>query len=304
MSNYKDLKKELEKMYPVKAVSTGYWYYTKQLTEKCMGMFQYTGLPESLPAEELEFLLIRYGSAPIFQPTGSTELVTSKAALSGVDKYYKPTQMNYAQPVLGSGTRFIGKDCAVLYNSFMDNVTADWGAGGLSELIARYARMLADIDASLNIATINRRATALNVAKTQQVAKSVDKVMDELEAGNTKTISEDSILDCFHTFPFDDVTGERLNELITVKRALMAEFFAEIGVKSGTDKKERLITDEVATQNQLLLINIDDMLKSRQKGVDMANDIFGTSITVSIDEDYDPTNFYMDTDGGVEDVAE
>lgn len=304
MSNYKDLKKELKKMYPVKSVSTGYWFYTKLLTEKCMGMFKYTGLPESLPAEELEFLLIRYGSAPIFQATGSTELVTSKAALSGVDKYYKPTQMTYAQPVLGSGRRIIGQDCAVLYNSFMDNVTADWGAGGLSELIARYARMLADIDASLNIATINRRATALNVAKTQQVAKSVDKVMDELEAGNTKTISEDSILDCFHTFPFDDVTGERLNELVTVKRALMREFFAEIGVKSATDKKERLITDEVSTQNQLLTINLDDMLKSRQKGIEMANNIFGTSITVSIDTDYDPNNYFVDTTGGVTDVNE
>ena len=35
--------------YPVKSVKRGYGFYIRMLFEKCLGMFDYTGLPASLP---------------------------------------------------------------------------------------------------------------------------------------------------------------------------------------------------------------------------------------------------------------
>ena len=60
----------------------------------------------------------------------------------------------------------------------------------------------------------------------------------------------------------------------------MSDFLQEIGVKSAFEKNERLITDEVAANDQLLTINTDDMLYYRQEGVKMVNELFGTNIKV------------------------
>ena len=54
------------------------------------------------------------------------------------------------------------------------------------------------------------------------------------------------------------------------------------------EKKERMITNEVESDNQMLLINQDDMLKFRRIGVEEINKLFKTNITVEVAESYKP----------------
>ena len=51
-------------------------------------------------------------------------------------------------------------------------------------------------------------------------------------------------------------------------------------VKNTYEKKERLISDELSTNEQLLTVNTDDLLTWRKKGIELVNKMFGTSITV------------------------
>lgn len=279
----------LAKLYPVNTVARGYKYWVRTLTEKCLGMFTYTGLPETLPDYEIELRLIETGYCAVFEGKDHVTqkkigLVTSYGGLSGIDMYYKPTKFVYAQPVLGSANLDIHKDVAVIYNNQLDSLTPL----GLRELIQRYARMLADIDSSINIYTVNTRAMTMNIANNEKTAKALDEVMKKMRFGEYATINEGSILDCIRTIPTAPNTNNVLTELLVTRESMLKAFYREIGIKSSIEKKERMITNEVESDNQILLINQSDMLAFRKKGVAEINKLFNQKITVEIAEEYQP----------------
>lgn len=274
---YDELKTMVKNLYPVNEIEKGFSYWRKALTEKCVNIFEYENLPDSLPAVELETRLINTGFTGVFKHP-KKGLVAAYGGLSGQDEYYKPKMFTYAQPVLGSNVLKIHEECVIIFNSFSDTFSRQ----GLSELIMRYARLLADIDSSINIMTVNTRAVSVGVAKTQQAAKSANAVFKMLEIGKREVIVEDTLLDVFKTVPFANYTNSPISDLITARNSILKSFFQEIGIRMSTEKRERLISDEIYADNQILLINLDDMLKYRKKGVDEINKLFGTDIQVKV----------------------
>ena len=279
---YDEILNDTAKLYPVNRVARGFRYYKRLLLEKCYDMYIYNGLPESLPAAQIESRLIMQGFCVIFEhPTAG--LVCSYGGLSGVDKYYLPTDFVYAQPALGSGNLKIHKDCVVIWNSQIDQ----YERGGLYELVNRYARMLSDLDSSIAIMTVNYRSTFNHVVASDQVARTVDEAMKKIEAGERYTINQKSIIDMYKTVPWSDDKSGKIQELIDAKEQVLGAFLSEIGVKTSKNKREREITDEVAADNQLLTINVEDLEKWRIIGMKEVNNLFGTDITVSRNPDYE-----------------
>lgn len=277
--------------YEVNKVKKGYDYWVTMLTEKCLGMYEYTGLPASLPAAQIELRLIQRGYCVVFKGRKTAvngirqdeKLYTAFGGLSGVDEYYLPTNWIYAQPALESGNRTLHKDAEIIYNTQADM----YRRRGLYDIIRRYARMLADADSSINIFTVNTRAMKMNVAASKQVANTVDNAMKKMADGEMYTINTNSILELYKALDWNIAKPNQLTELIDSRERLLASFMAEIGVKSALNKRERMITDEVAADDQLLTVNVDDMLKSRQEGIERINKLFGTNITVKRSEAYE-----------------
>lgn len=270
------------KLYPVKNVKRGYAFYLKMLYEKCLGMFKYYNLPESLPAEEIEKRLMWFGFCGVFKHP-SFGIVCSDGGLSGVDQYYRPTEFTYAQPVLGSGLKKIGDNCVIIYNTQSDVIKPY----GFSELIRRYARMLADVDASIDIQLINSRATKLNSVADDLTAKAVNNAMQAIENGETYTVNQNSIIDRWQTKDWNTAHPEQIEKLLDAKQCILNSFLEEIGVKSINAKRERMITNEVSADNQLLMVNTDDLLYKRKIGIKQINDMFETDIKVELNETYD-----------------
>jgi len=270
-----------KKAYPVKSVSRGYGFYIRMLFEKCLGMFDYTGLPKSLPAEELEKNLIWFGFVGVFNHK-KFGLTCANGGLSGIDQYYRATEFIYAQPVLGSDKLTINDNCIIVYNSQTDIITPY----GFKELIQRYARLLADIDSSIDIQIINSRATKLNSVSNDLIAAAVNNAMQALESGDTYTVNQNSILDGWTPKDWNTAHPETIEKLIDAKQSILNAFLEEIGVKSINEKRERMITNEVSADNQLLMVNTDDLVQMRKKGVAAINEMFGTNINVELNDIY------------------
>lgn len=267
----KDRPKDIDNIYNVCSVLRGYDYYVHMLTEKCLGMFDYENMPDSLPGEEIERQLILHGYAIIFNHK-KYGLVTAPGSLYGVDKYYLPTGATYTQPALGSGDLKIGVNCVVIYNSQIDM----YEPRGLSDLIARYARMLADCDSSIANMMINSRQQKMGSAATPAAAKALDEALTKIYAGAPATINVNTLLDLVKTIDWADTTrsGDNVDKLLTSKQKIFSDFLQEISVKSAFEKRERLLTDEVRANDQLLIINKADMFKYRRIGLEWANNIF------------------------------
>lgn len=286
-----------DKLYPIHDTLAGYRYWVKTLVEKCIGMTKIEGLEEfpSIPEKECQLDLIVGGHFGIFDHK-EFGLVENGGVLGGIpDAFYHPTEFIYAQPALGSGNLKIGENVGVVYNMYTDvpcfNTASDafgQGGSGLFSLIKRTAMLLADIEATIDILTWQRRLTNIPVASNEALAASVKAFFKSVRLGDVDCVNEQSILESLKTLPFDNGSRDSLTELYDLKRRVFKDFLAEIGVKSAVEKRERLITDEASMEDQMLLINLDDMVECQQEGWDEVNRIFGTNVRVYIDEDYDP----------------
>ena len=74
-------------------------------------------------------------------------------------------------------------------------------------------------------------------------------------------------------------------QLVELQQFIIGQFYQNIGIKfNSTNKKERLITDEINFQDDFLAVNLYTMLESRKEAVEKINELFGTDISVELSE--------------------
>lgn len=260
--------------------NTAYRLWYERLADKVLNLFKWSGLP--FEQKELEIRLQLYGN-------GLTGIVYSKrvgnhivanGAPTGITEYPdKWIEYTWTCPV-DFGTARIGENCALIYNNSLHIPTR--------RLVERYAHLLAHAELSLQAILINARATGIIAAKDNKQRDDIAAFYAALEDGRTMAIVDDDGLNSL-------VASEGLRSISTaypaahtiidfwqIRQNLYKEFLAEIGISKSTDKKERMITDEVKQDAPLYQYSLDDMLKCRNKGADEINRVFGLGVSVEI----------------------
>lgn len=245
-----------------------YSFYRGQLFERLMQLFVYKGwMP--YPQRELEKRLLRSGIvAEVADPICG--LMATYGSLSGVTEYYDMFKfVTYGNPVAKGGTLTIGKNAVVCYNnSTMLSVNA---------FIDRYASLLAHIDLSIRCAAINLRAQDILISGNEATRDTLDAWYSKLYNGSTSAILDkkffnmnESVVNLAHSGATTPLT-----ELLSSHTEIMRAFYRDIGVRFTKDKKSNMIVDEVTSDEQLLLFNIDDMLQCRRDFCEEHNRVFG-----------------------------
>lgn len=281
---------KLKNMYDVANVWSGYKYWYDKLLAYCLNIFEYKGLPTSLPAKEIESNLLITGHCVTFVPKKRSDIYTCFTDLSGFDEYYNPTKATYAQPKLGAGTLTIGENAVIIYNSDLQfSVLGQPIDGGLSTYLSRYARQLSDLESTINIKTVNERAPFMATADKDNVKDSVVDFFRKIILGERAVVTDSSIVPNLNAI---DLGGKNSNEkiidVILARDKILEQFYREIGVRFYQSKRAQVNTEEVSANNDMLLISLDDMLLARQEGINKVNDMFGTSISVSINPAFIP----------------
>lgn len=278
------LRDNIKMLYDVADVTEGYSYWSWKLLNICLDIFQYDNLPGTLPAREIESNLILTGHCFIFPHKG--ELITSVTSIYGFDKYYNPTRATYAQAVIGSRSNINIEDYAIIYNSSLrDNVLNIKSDGSLLTFIQRYARQLADIESTINIYITNMRLTSIPVATNDNIKGSIRRFFDMLSLGKKEIVTDTPIIESFRNIDIvKNNTSDTLTDLLQCRDKILEMFYRDIGVKFRNNKRANMTESEVESDNQVLLISLDDMLKQREAGVADVNNKYGTSITVSIND--------------------
>ena len=78
-----------------------------------------------------------------------------------------------------------------------------------------------------------------------------------------------------------------VKDALEVKTELLKSFYNEIGVRYVRDKKERMISDEIENDEQMLLLNINDMKYQREKACKKINEIFGLNVSVKLSPEFE-----------------
>lgn len=289
MGKMKKLKLDLKTMYDTADVRIGYDYWFYKLLNYILGMFQYENVPASIPEREIEVNLIITGHAVFFRDVG--DLICIPTQIYDFDKYYNPTKATFGNVEVASKNLVFGRNAEVIYNNRIRGniLEAQDVDSGLLTFIQRYARLLADVESTIDIRLVNSRQSSFAVAGSQQMADQIKGFYAQLESGKRDVITDNPIIEAFRNV---DIAGkadtEKVNDLLIARDKILATFFREIGVKFQQEqKKAQLTEDEVTADEQLLLINPLDMLHEREEGLDRVNAHFGTNIKVKINPAYD-----------------
>ena len=300
--NIIQMNKYLKQMYDVSNVKTGYDYWYFKLLNLVLDMFEYSGLPTGLDKRDIELNLMITGHATILAKNDGT-LCVPLTSLYGYDFNYQPTHSVFANPVYVTAKSYeIGKDCEVVYNtSLKDSIFYMKADGGLNTFIQRYARQLSDIESTVNIYTVNSRLVSIPVSNDNAVKESLIQFFKSLVSGKRAIVSDSSIIENFRNVDINKSNiKDGVNDWLIARDKVLEQFFRDLGVRMTNQKKAQVNTDEVESNDQLLLISSDDMLQSRQEGFKRVNALYGTNISVRLNPLYNVKN----SEGGVNNAVQ
>lgn len=276
--------------------------YVMLMFDRTNQMFEYSGLPETIPAYMLELYLQINGHVCITKVNG--KLYALPGGLGGApDPYYRPTLYVLANPGLGYSASlkilnhldpFAKQDtqgeCVLLRN--------DTNIRGLFYLFSRYATELAENDVSIRSAQINSRQQILITASTDRDIASANAYIKGLEDGKIAAVHDDSFLGNGNV-KATNVSVQSANaiiQLIELQQYLKASWYNEIGLNANFNmKREYLSEEELRSSTDVLLPLIDDMLRCRKDAIEVVNSTYGTNITVDKNSAWENKQEELDT---------
>jgi len=249
--------------------------HVNYMLNRSLQMFEYEGLPDSLPAKELERLLQTNGYAGLTKVEG--ELYAFYGGLGGEPNVYgKPTLFTVSNPYLNyNGNLKIGEDIVLMKNDYM--------LMGLVPIYSKYGTFMNENEITMMLTTFNNRINNMISVADDNTAESAKEYLDNIEKGNLGYIFENKLFDSLKSNAVGEGSKTNISDLVEFQQYLKATMYNEIGLNANNNmKKERLITDEVQVNSESLYPLIDDMLSHRKEAIEEVNEMFDQNITVKL----------------------
>ena len=238
-------------------------------------MFEYTGLPDTIPQVELEKILQTSGNVGIAEVNG--ELYALNGTRGGeCDAYYNGKDYVVANPWLNLNKTFkIDSDIVVINNTpFADSILP---------IIGKYGVLYVDATITLNMTSILTRILMLISASDDKTKQSAEMFLQKVLNGDFSVIGENAFFKGVNMQTPPTNSNQQITQLIELLQYYKASMFNDLGLNANYNmKRERLNTQEVSMNIDALMPFVDSMLKERVDGVKNVNEMFGTEISVTL----------------------
>ena len=232
-------------------------YFTKYLLQKAMSVFEWD-LPATWNKDYFLYVLYCWGYVAVVN-TDKFGVIPQGCGLKGYDVFYAPTHAVIANPLLS----------------------------GILDLVGHYAEQMALASQSVSVNLLNSKLSYVFTAKTKALAESLKKMYDQIASGEPAVVIDSRLknaADGEETWKaFEQNVGGNyiVTNLLADLRKIEAMFDTEIGIpNANTDKRERLIQDEVNANNIETFSKCAMWLENLQDACKRVNDMFGLSISV------------------------
>ena len=261
-------------------------YYTYLLT-RCLRMFEYRNLPDTIPADILDRYLMQNGVACIGRDQNEDLRVFFGNWGGEYDAYYRPSLFIVSNPHIEGGekngwfhqyTVFPRKSTDKQDGVLMRNDTAWFG---LAPLISRYSALFAENILTIRTADVMLRIVALLSASSDAEFASAMEYIKALENGELKAVGNSPFFDGIKLQSPPSNNGSYLTQFIELHQYLKGSFYNEVGLSANYNmKREAIGKGESTLDNDSLLPLCDNMLLCRREDLKKVNELFGTEIEV------------------------
>lgn len=246
------------------------------LFERVINLFDWEGLPDTLPEREIEARLHGNGICFIYDFKGNGKPYAFNCNAANISNIYTdiPLSMNL-QSVIWSDTVNTSDGVLIRNNST---------CLATMKLINLYADKLAHCDLTLVNTLVNMRAKNVPIASGSKMLDRLRLWRENLYNGTFTSIEDPSFLGV-DTVSIDTGITSQLRELAEVRQNILNEFYNSIGIRNQYIKKAQQTDDEISAGDTMLKINITDMLDYRQMAADAINAKYGLSCSVDFNEE-------------------
>ena len=209
-------------------------------------------------------------------------VIAQICTFSGYGLYLQPVKMIVSQPLVSfEGT--IGEDCELIH------LCGDFR--GIWDIVEHFAIRLSVAITSVDCALMNERISFLAAAKSKQASETLKYLYEKISAGEPfavydKAIKTDSLDDSeepIWTFSQDVASQYISDKLLADIDTILMQFDREIGIAAVGEKKERMLTDEIALQQDDACARASTWFENLSDSFDLVNELFpdlGLSFTM------------------------
>lgn len=256
-----------------------YLQYYNRLTELAVSMFEWKNLPKSVDARFLEMCLFSDGMCVFFKDEVLGELALQVMIGGKLNVYRIPTDRT-AYATNGYTRKLDETNSVIIFNNYLHtNSMLD---------VEMFSKRLYNLDRAIDVnanaqktpiliqcGSESERLTMMNLYKQYDGNEPFICATDKLNAGGFKVLQTGA--------PY---VADRLYEL---KTQYWNEALTYLGISNvNTQKKERLITDEVSHDQGSVIASRYSRLESRRQACKMINEMFGLDIWCDYRDDIRP----------------
>lgn len=254
-------------------------FFKKYLLEKVMSVFEFE-LPEMWDKNYFLYSLFLNGYLAIVN-TDKFGVICQHCGLRGYNIYYNPTHAIIVNPLLtGILEPKIGTQCSLI------RLQPDYS--GVSDIVNYYADNMAMTAETCEMNIMNSKLSFLFAVRGKSQAESMKKILDRVMRGELGVFYDEKLKMGNDNIPLDFFNNDLKKNFIAPElqdtlRRWEEMFCNEVGIPNiRSDKKERMIVDEVNSNNIECFTKAELWLETLKEGVEQTNKMFNLDLSVKL----------------------
>lgn len=256
--------------------------YLGRMKKICLSMFEWQNLPPSMSARFIEMCLFYNGQAALLYDEDYGYINTMAADGGYINIYGLPTDIqcysyrfNQRRSLYTTDTgEEKDKECILVMNNYERIPTCS--------TVNLFAYRLAEAQRTADV-NIKAQRTPILITTDQKQYFTLKKMYEEYD-GNTPAIFADKNVITPDALKALKTDAQFIGiDLMDYKREIWNEFLTFMGISNLSEKRERMISNEVDSNNELVNLNLQALLIPRKEACRQFNEKYGLMGDKAID---------------------
>lgn len=254
-------------------------YFTRYLLQKVLSVYEFTGLPEEWADNYFKYCLFAFGYLAVFN-TDRYGTICQECTLSDTYTIFRqPKIAIITNPLFKKSLELIiGEECEII------KLQPDYG--NVMDIIGAYADLMGLCLETAGVNLLNSKMSFVFFSDSKTSAESYKKLYDKLASGEPMAVIDKNLSNEDGSKNWDffiQNVGQNfiVDKVMDTLKNLEDQFNTRVGIpNANTQKRERLITDEVRANDVDTKALVALWLETMRKDINKVNRMFNLNISV------------------------